>query len=419
MLLGAAGAGTLLAACGAQDGAETKAGQSAAPATVEWHVWDKDEVWGRVAEQFTKQNPNIKTTVSQTAPSTGPFFEKLQASVAAGTAPDVAMASPLYVRPMAEVKVFQPVDDLAKKDRGFLDAIYPSSLDSFRVKGKLYGLWHYANPQVVFYNKSLLEASGAKPPAAGWTYQNWLELAKQVVKPGDPPTAVWGTDAPTSFNYVFNAIRSYGGSIFDDDEDPKKYTGTNQKTLDGLQFLADLLLVHRVAPTAADKAGQGNLFTAGRQGLYTAIAVATGDVRKNLKQEWDVAPLPKGPAAQVGFFGANGTAFTVPSNRNPAAAWTFLKFLGGEPGQKEYMPVFGAVPTVKTLAEGEYVRQAPPPASLKVVADAMNYVKALPKMVNLDLQQTLDGAFQAIFTGQKNAKAAMTEIEPQVTQLLK
>ena len=28
-------------------------------------------------------------------------------------------------------------------------------------------------------------------------------------------TAVWGTDAPASFHYVFNAIRSYGGAVFD------------------------------------------------------------------------------------------------------------------------------------------------------------------------------------------------------------
>jgi len=411
--------GAFVAACGGTGGADQKPAQAPPPGTVEWHVWDANPVWARVAEQFTKQNPNVKATVTQTAPSTDPFTEKLQAAVAGGTAPDLAMSSPVWVRPLVENKIYQPIDDLAKRERGFLESYYPAALDAFRVKGKLYGLWHYANPQVVFFNKSLLAASGAKLPPAGWTYQQWVEIAKQVAKPGDPASAVWGTDAPTSFNYVFNAIRSHGGSVFDDDEDPKKFAGTNQKTVDGLQFLADLLLVHRVAPTSADRAPQGNLFTAGRQGLCTSIGVSIGDVRKNLKADWDVAPLPKGPAAQGGCFGANGTAFTVPSNRNPASAWAFLKFLGAEPGQKEYLPEFGSVPTVKAVAESEFPRQPSPPASLKVVTEAMSYLKPLPKMQNLDLQKVLDAAFQSIFTGQKTARAAMTEVESPVNQLLK
>ena len=72
-------------------------------------------------------------------------------------------------------------------------------------------MWHYANPQVVFYNKDLLTRSGVPAPPADWTFQQWLDFSKRIAKPGDPATALWGTAAPTSFNYVFNTVRSFGG----------------------------------------------------------------------------------------------------------------------------------------------------------------------------------------------------------------
>jgi multiple sugar transport system substrate-binding protein len=424
LVLGSAGAltATVLAACGAggSSGADnTGPSNGGTPAAVEWMVWDQSPVWGRVAEQFTRQSSGMTATVTQAANNSDALAEKLQAAAAGGTAPDVAMSAPVYVRSLAEAKVYQPIDELAKKEKGWLDAYYPASLDTFRVRGKLYGVWHYANPQVVFFNQELLTQAGVKAPPADWTYQQWLDLAKPITKHGDPASAVWGTAAPTSFNYVFNAIRSYGGSVFDNDDDPKKFTGTDARTIDGLQFLADLLLTHRVAPTAADKAGQGNLMFSGRLGFSTEIAVSIGDYRKQMKQSWDVAQVPRGPAGRSCFFGANGTAFTVPGNRNPAPGWAFLKFLGGPAGQKEYLAEFGAVPTLRALAESDFVHQAPPPATLKALTDAMSYIKPLPKLPTLDLQKTIDGAFQAIFSGQKGAKAAMSEIETSVNQALR
>jgi multiple sugar transport system substrate-binding protein len=372
-----------------------------------------------VADAFTKQTPNLTAQVTKDVVDAAAFAEKLQATVAAGTAPDVAMSSPVWVRPLAEAKVYRAIDDLAKKEKGWLESYYPAALDTFRVRGQLYGVWHYANPQVIFYNKELLARSGVPEPPPDWTFQQWVDFSKRIVKPGDPATAVWGTAAPTSFNYVFNTIRSYGGAIFDDDEAPKKFTGSGAKAVEALQFLADLLLTHRVAPTAADRQGQGNLMYAGRLGFSEEIAVSIGDYRKQMKQPWDVAQVPRGPAGRFSFFGANGTAFTVPGNRSAAPAWTFLKFLGGSSGQREYLAEFGAVPTLKSVAESDFLHQASPPANLKALTEAMTYTKPLPKLASVDLQKTLDTAFQAIFSGQKGAKAAMDEIEPQVNQALR
>jgi multiple sugar transport system substrate-binding protein len=417
---GALVAGGLGAACNGEPSRDqSRPGPPAAPATVEWLVWDRSEVWGRVADQFNQQATNVRAGVTQNVVNADVFAEKLQAAVAGGTAPDVAMSSPIWVRPLVEAQVYRPIDDLARRERGWLERYYPAALDTFRVRGKLFGVWHYANPQVVFYNQELLASSGVAPPPGDWTYQQWLEASKRITKAGEPATAVWGTDAPTSFNYVFNAIRSYGGALFDDDETPRRFTGTATRTLEGLQFLADLLLTHRVAPTAADRQGQGNLFVAGRQGFSTVIVVAIGDYRRQMKQPWDAAPMPRGPAGRSCFFGANGTAFTVPGGRDPAPGWEFLKFLGGTAGQKEYLAEFGSVPTLKALTETEYLRQPAPPSRLNAVVEAMSYIKPLPKLPSTSLQQTIDAAFQAVFNGQKGTKAAMDEIEGPVNQALR
>jgi multiple sugar transport system substrate-binding protein len=389
------------------------------PASVEWLVWDRSDVWGRVAELFNQQTSTVTARVTQNVVNADVFAEKLQATVAAGTAPDVAMSSPVWVRPLVEAKVYQPIDDLAKKEKGWVEGYYPAALDTFRVRGRLYGVWHYANPQVAFYNKELFAQAGVPEPPPDWTYEQWLGLSKRLTKPGDPATAVWGTAAPTSFNYVFNAIRSFGGAVFDDDEAPHRFTGNTPKAVEGLQFLADLLLTHRVAPTDADRQGQGNLMFAGRMAISTEIVVSIGDYRRQMKQSWEVAPVPRGPAGRFCFFGANGTAFTAPGDRDAAPGWTFLKFLGGPTGQRAYLAEFGAVPTLTAVADSDFLRQPPPPTHLTSIVDAMSYTKPLPKLASLDLQKTLDAAFQAIFAGQESAKAAMDEAEGPVNQALR
>jgi len=417
----AAGLAGSVAAAACAVGQDAKSGQprSAEPRSVEWLVWDKSEVWGRVAAQFNRETPGITATANQIVVGADEFAQKLQATVVGGTAPDMAMASPVQVRPLAEAKVYRTIEDLAKKERGWTDSYFPTALDTFRVQGKLYGVWHYANPQGVFYNKQLLATSGVSEPTDEWTYAQWLDAAKRITKRGEPATAVWGTDAPISFNYILNAVRSFGGALFDNDEEPKRFTGADAKAVEGIQFLADLLVTHRVAPTPADLQGQGDIFYGGRLGFRTAIAVVIGDIRRQMKQEWDVAPLPKGPAARSSFFGANGSGFTVPANRDPAAAWAFLKFLSGTAAQKEYLAEFGAVPTLKSLAAAEYLRQPAPPARLKVIADAMAYTKPLPKLNNSEVQRTIEAALREVFTGVKAPKAAMAEIEAPVNQLLR
>ena len=53
------------------------------------------------------------------------------------------------------------------------------------------------------------------------------------------------------------------------------------------------------------------------------------------------------------------------------------------------------------------------------IADAMAYIRPLPKLPSLELQTVINTAFQAIFTGQKAPKAAMEEVEGPVNQLLR
>jgi multiple sugar transport system substrate-binding protein len=411
-------AGVLAGGLGACTVGSQPSGPASAPSgSVDWVVWNTTPVWDRVAAQFTKQTPAITVNVSRMLYEE--MYEKLTALGAAGTAPDLFMASPVDVAPFADNKVYRPIDAFAKRERGWTDRYYPVALDTFRVRGALYGVWHYANPQVVFYNKELLAKSGAKEPPADWTYQQWLDLSTRVTRRAEPATSVWGTDAPTTFNHVFNAVRSFGGSLFDSDEDPKRFTGNSAKALEGLQFLADLLLKHRVAPTAADAAGQGNLFYTGRQAFRTVIVLFIAETRRELTQAWDIAPLPRGPAGRFAFYGANGTAFTVPASKSPEPAWAFMRYLGGVEGQREYLAEFGALPTLKSLAENDFVRQPAPPANLRIVPDVMAYTKSLPKLPSPQIQPQLNAAFSSIWSGQKSPGQAMADVEGPMNQLLR
>lgn len=91
----------------------------------------------------------------------------------------------------------------------------------------------------------------------------------------------------------------------------------------------------------------------------------------------------------------------------------------GDGGHASRHPSFGALPTLKSPAETEFLRQSTPPASIKIVPEAMAYTKALPKLPAVQLQTTLNAAFQTIWSGQRSPAAAMADVEGPMNQLLR
>lgn len=140
-------------------------------------------------------------------------YQKLQAGIAGGTAPDLALlnvgsASALNAKgQLADINTYVEADsDFEKED--YIEVFYNQGVDS---EGKMFGFPAYGTTQVLYYNIKAFEKAGINPEEIE-TWQDLAEAAEKITNDdmvGWEP--MWGKD-----NLV-DAVLSNGGSIFDED----------------------------------------------------------------------------------------------------------------------------------------------------------------------------------------------------------
>ena len=134
-------------------------------------------------------------------------YQKVQAGIAGGTAPDIALMNVSAAQTLNSKGLLGDVGALADKDSDFQKDDY---LEVFY--NQTYGIPAYGTTQVMYYNKKAFEKAGIKAEDIK-TWQDLEAAAKKITSDkmiGWEP--MWGKD-----NMV-DAVLSNGGSIFNDDQ---------------------------------------------------------------------------------------------------------------------------------------------------------------------------------------------------------
>src|SRR5690606_19880078 len=133
---------------------------------------------------------------------------------------------------------------------------------------------------------------------------------------------------------------------------------------------------------------------------------------------WDVAPLPQGDERvsmvnSVGFVVARDT-------KHPEEAWSFLKFLVGEPGQSRVTSLGLGVPTLKDIANSDaYLQQDTAPINHALFIEAMDYARVKPCFRGYDEWATLFGdGMYSVWLGEAELEETMSQLIPQADQIL-
>ena len=151
-----------------------------------------------------------------------------------------------------------------------------------------------------------------------------------------------------------------------------------RETLDVLQLLVDLGPKLRIAPTPSDLQGQSaqQWFIDGRVAMYLGAAWQVSAFRKDAKFAWDAAPQPwfKRP---VVVLGGSGNAMAAGSTAKDAA-WELVKYLASADYQRAQIRLGSDAPTRSSVLNGpEYVSDAPPPRSRRVMAESVKFGRSL------------------------------------------
>ena len=384
----------------------------------------------KVIDAFTAKYPQI-TIKPQVAE--GDPIQELQVQFAGGSGPDIMMAWELSYSGLAEREIYADLNQFIQADPEFAAVVQndhiPELLQMFQWNGAQQVLPEQYAGVVLYYNKKLFAEAGIAPPPAdwtdtSWTYQKFLETAQALTKKDGSRVTQFGfADAwwPPLSAAVW--ATGNGGNWFDAYVNPEASTITDPKFTEGVQFFADLVNVHGVAPNAEQSQTQSGAdrFIAGQVAMclvghwfYPAFSTTEG-------LEFDIGVFPLGPGGTTPKTDLGSTGLSVSaSTEYPEHAWEFVKFSTGPEGQKIIAESGLFVPVLKSVGASESFTGAHSKIeNTQVFTEALTNSVPLPiTPVWNEIVAVWERETTKILRGEAKAADVHAAIEPQITGLL-
>jgi multiple sugar transport system substrate-binding protein len=377
--------------------------------------------WEQVVELFKAVEPNVEIQFEPY--QFDQYWQKFNTQIAAGDVPAVAGMHAGLVYNYGEKGQLVDLNELAERDGFQLDLIFDNLVEEGRWPktgdAGLYMLpWRFVG-SAFYVNKTLLEQAGVPVPEAGWTWDDWLEMAQAL---RDEGSGVWGTTLPA--NQLQQAQFAQAGAFGPLDETLTKSNFLDPGVKEAVQFIADLALEHKVAPRPEDipRAAGGtaqDMFLSGTVALHPSASWNIPAYRE-VDFEWDVVPQPE-HTEKGAYSGPDGIA--IPANSdNVEAAWAWIKFVTTDQGAQEVLGGTGLPVLSEYALSDEYIEP-------EVEKGPAGYRMLIEELTTLgrgygfnaswfEWTRESNDIFEQIYNGKVSVDDGLTQIDETVTEIL-
>lgn len=194
---------------------------------------------------FQQANPNIKVEITgYTGDQAG--FTKLTQAVQGGQTVDVFRLPSDILPLLVQEDLVAPIDEfLTDEDKA---DIYPNLLEAVSIEGEAYAWPLWVPPVGMYLNLDVFKERNVTPPTGDWTYEEFVEVAKQLTFTRENGEQVYGYTAVIDPGVVnsWPFILSDGARPLS--EDNTSYAFNTPEAISGLKKLVDLAQVHKVTP---------------------------------------------------------------------------------------------------------------------------------------------------------------------------
>lgn len=405
----------------------------AAPAVIQggpveityWHI-NSDTFGGpattEIVNRFQEANPEIRVNhVFQQNSYTG-LLENLQASLAAGSPPDVAQIGYLYldyvysnlpyVAPETMIEAYGSDDFLS----GFADNIIKLGT----TRGQQMGIPFAVSAPLTYYNADLFAEAGLDPEQPPVTTAEWWAAAEQIKAETDK---VGLYIQLLNDNWTLDSlIGSNGVSLLECDDNGTTAIFDSPEGVEALTWWADLV-AEGYSLNVLSPEGQPTFLAGETAAFITTPALratiedqAPFDVRATQHPRWGEKELslPTGGNTLVAF------------SADPAkqeATWKFIEFLYTPESMNLWIQGTGYLPPrADATAPGTELAKFVESNQIQSVAvSQIPYARrwiTFPGPSGLEAQQVLFAATQAALGGQKAADVALSEAAASINSLI-
>ena len=142
---------------------------------VNWGGAEELKLEEEIADLFMQRHPNVIVKI-ETIP-TG-FKEKILTSIAAGSPPDVFLLDSTILPAFVNKSVLVDLMPYLRKYGIDLSVYFPNILNIAKRDTQLFAIPKDFNPVLMYYNKTLFREAGVEFPHEGWTWDDFLSIAK-------------------------------------------------------------------------------------------------------------------------------------------------------------------------------------------------------------------------------------------------
>lgn len=384
-------------------------------------IWSANEahlaMFNEIAAGFKQTHPNVNVTFEPLPFDS--YTTTLTTQIAGGNPPDLAWVLETTAADFVNSGALAPLTEAFTAAEGYDIADVSAQATALWTKdGQLYAYPFSTSPFAIFVNNDVVKAAGAKTPAeliaAGdWTWDNAFASAATVSKSGKTGLVVRDFKYQTWQNLA-SIWNGWGAAPWS--EDGKTCTFTAQPMVDAMTAIHKAIFTDKALPGP----GEDIDFFAGDTGLTITQISRASLLPKENAFDWDLVPLPAGPAGEYSVVGQAGVGVFAASP-NAATAIEFLAYMTNKENSQKLAQFFP--PARTSLLNSTTLAATNPLLSAaqieNVVIKGISTGKVLPGHTNFaQIQQTTRAGLDALWVAGADVPAVLQSVCDSISPLL-
>lgn len=384
-------------------------------------TWSANEahlaMLNEIAAGFKETHPNVTVTFEPLPFES--YTTTLTTQIAGGNPPDLAWILEATAADFVNSGALAPLTDAFTKTEGYDMADVTEQATALWTKdGQLYAYPFSTSPFALFVNNDVIKAAGAKTPAEliaadQWTWDNAFATAATVGQSGktglvlrDFKYQVWQNMAS-----IWDAWGATPWSA-----DGKTCTFADQPMVDAMTAIHKAIFTDKAIPGPGEDI---DFFTGGTAMTITQISRASLLPKENAF-DWDLVPLPKGPAGDYAVVGQAGVgAFAAGAHADVAVE--FLAYMTNPANSQKLAQFFP--PARASLLNSTTLASTNPLLSAdqieNVVIKGIANGKVLPGHTNFaQIQQTVRAGLDALWVPDADVPTVLKSVCDSVSPML-
>jgi multiple sugar transport system substrate-binding protein len=413
-----------LTACSGGGGATTL--DKDADVTLTWWTGQNDEalkLLKGLAEEFTKEHPNVTIEVSSGASSTEELLQKLSAGFASGNYPNISYAFGSWASELESSGMMQNIAPAIEDDPSLgWDEFPEAARNTVRPTGEaIIGFPALVDNISLIYNKTVFDAAGVAHPTEEWTWDDFRDAAKKLT---DPSTETYGYAYSVSGSeettwQFWPHLWQNGGEILT--EDQKKAAFDSDAGVAALTFLRDMAVEDGSVYLDQTDTKFAQLFAADRIGMMTSGPWQLWDLN-TAGTDYGVTFLPGIDGDHQTVSGPDIWALPDTKDVNENYwSYQFLAWLTAPAQDLRWNVAYGNLPLrASEIDTPEFQAQVKALPGLEVMAansdNAINTRPTVPGYVGLS--EAIGSAISQVLQGQGEPAAALEEAAKKANEAL-